>query len=116
MACRKPILDASRMTERITLQERTGGVDVLGQAQESWSTVAEVWAQAQPLRGREYFSAGQMQAAVDVRFRIRFRDDVLPTWRVLWRSQPHDVVSVIDVEGARECSELMCLAGVRDGR
>lgn len=109
-------MNAGPLDQRITIQQRTAGVDALGQAATTWADVAEVWAQVQPLRGTEFFAAGQIQSAVEVRFRIRHRTGVAPTMRVLWRSQAHDIVSVIEPNGAQVMLELMCTAGVRDGR
>lgn len=104
------------LRERITLQQRVAGVDALGQALANWADVATVWAQALPIRGREWFAAGQTQAEVSVRFVLRYRTGVDASMRVLWRNQAHDIVSVIDVGGMRADLELMCLAGVKDGR
>ena len=90
--------------------------------------MATVWAEVEPLRGREFFAAQGAQYACDVKVRMRYRPDVSPgkpmvryaeQWcelRIMWRGQPHDVTSVIDVKGRREALELLCVAGVRDGR
>lgn len=109
-------LSAGEKDQFVTIQKRSTGVDALGQASETWGTHVQLWVQALPVRGREYFAAGQTQSEVAVRFRADFREDILPTMRVLWRSVPHDIVSVIDVEGARTVLELMCTTGARDGR
>jgi SPP1 family predicted phage head-tail adaptor len=109
-------LSAGEKDQYITLRQRASGVDSLGQESTTWNTVAQVWAQALPLRGREYFAAGQAQSEATVKFRIDFRTDVQPTWQVLWRSQAHDIVHVADVEGRRTVLELMCATGARDGR
>lgn len=107
---------SGHLRERITLQQRAAGVDALGQALANWVDVATVWAQALPIRGREWFAAGQTQSEVSVRFVLRYRAGVDASMRVLWRGQAHDIVSAIDVGGARVDLELMCLAGVKDGR
>lgn len=109
-------LTPSVRDQRVTLQQRVAGVDARGQAVNTWSDVATVWAQVQPLRGREFFAAGQMQSVVDVRIRINYRADVQPTWRVLWRNRAHDVSGVIDVDGKRQQLELMCASGSGDAR
>lgn len=109
-------LSPGRKDQRIAIRARAAGVDALGQESTTWQTLAMVWAEAQPIRGREYFAAGQAQSQVDVRFRINFRADVQPTHQVLWRTQPYDIVSVIDVDGKRQHLELMCSQGARDGR
>jgi SPP1 family predicted phage head-tail adaptor len=110
-------ITAGQLTQRITLQSRAAGADVLGQASGAWTTVAEVWAKARPLRSRELFAAGQMQNVTDVEFTIRWRTDVGATWRVLWRGTPHDITGEpIDVDGQQQWLELMAASGLRDGR
>lgn len=105
------------LDQRLTLQSRSAGVDVLGQASGAWSTVAVVWGRARPLRSRELFAAGQIQNVTDIEFTIRYRSDVAATWRVLWRGQPHDITGTpIDVDGQRQWLQLIAASGVRDGR
>lgn len=108
-------MQAGKLRELITLQSPSVAVDALGQRVEGWSTVADVYARAQPLRGREFFAAGQMQSEATVKFTIRYREGVAGNMRVLWRGVPHALVAEpMDVDGARVQMELMCAAGVRD--
>lgn len=102
------------MNQRVTLQRRATGVDALGQPASTWEDIATVWAQAEPLRGREFFAAGQTQQEAQVRFRIRWRADVVPAMRVLWRGEPHEIGAAINVDGARAVLELMASAGVKE--
>jgi SPP1 family predicted phage head-tail adaptor len=104
------------LNQRVALQQRASGVDALGQESSTWQDVATVWAQVQPLRGREFFAAGQTQAETSMRVRIRWRAGITAAMRVVWKSQPLDIVAVIDVDGAGEQLELMCNAGTKDGR
>lgn len=115
MTCSTIGLKPWELTHRVTLQSRSVTQDALGQEAASWADVVTVWAQAQPLRGREFFAAGQTQSEVTTRFLIRWRSDVVPTMRVIWRGEPYDIDAAIDVDGARQVLELMCRAGVRDG-
>jgi SPP1 family predicted phage head-tail adaptor len=100
-------LPRGKLRHRIQLQAPAQTVDGLGQAVETWTTQATVWASAEPLRGREFFAAGQGQAQVDVRFVLNWRADVLPSWRVLWRGQVYAIGAVIDTGGERVQLELM---------
>ena len=110
------MLSGGRLDQRVTLQEPSTAVDALGQRVESWVDVATLWARAQPLRGREFFAAGQMQSEASVKFTIRWRAGVTGAMRVLWRGVPHALVAEpMDVDGRREALELMCSAGIRDG-
>lgn len=111
-------LAAGDLRERITFQTRAAGKDLLGKPNGAWGdAITGVPAKAEPIRGREYFSQGQMQAEVTVRFIIRYRADVVETMRIVWRGQPYEIVSPpINTDGAREQLELMAAHGVRDGR
>lgn len=110
-------ITAGQLDQRLTLQARAAGVDVLGQPSGTWTTQATVWGRARPLRSRELFAAGQAQSVTDVEFTVRYRDDILPSWRILWRGVPYEMTgSPIDVDGQRQWLELLAATGVRDGR
>ena len=106
-----------QLDQRLTLQSRSAGVDVLGQASGAWVTVATVWGRARPLRSRELFAAGQIQNVTDIEFTIRYRSDVAATWRVLWRGTPHDITGApIDIDGGKRWLELLATTNIRNAR
>ncbi len=113
-------LAAGKRNQRITFQARAAGVDAQGQSNGAWvnlATTPTVWASAKPVRGNEYFKAGQMQTNIEVVFNVRYRADITTHMRVLWRGVPYAIVSPpIDVNGALTDMELMCASGVGDGR
>lgn len=104
------------LNQRITIQHRTMGKDALGQESETWTDVCTVWAEMEPLTGRTLFAAQQANSLVTVRGRIRYRPDVLAGMRALWRGQPHGIEAALDEKGSRQWLQLMCTAGVGDGR
>lgn len=108
-------LSAGEKDQYVTIQSRAAGQNTVGQANGAWGTHVQLWAQALPVRGSEYFAAGQVQSDASVRFRIDFREDITPRMRVLWRGVAHDIDGVIDVMGRRTVLELMCTAGRGDG-
>lgn len=108
---------AGSLNQRLTLQVPATGLDAHGQESTSWQTLATVWGSAQPLRGRDFVAAQQVQATVAVKFSVRYSAALLGARRVLWRGEAYDVQGEpIDVAGRRESLELMCESGVRDGR
>jgi SPP1 family predicted phage head-tail adaptor len=109
-------MDPGELDQRVTLQTRTAGQDSLGNKSLTWTDVAEVWASYRPIRGTEYFAAGQIQAVVDAKFIIRYRDNVTSSMRLTWRGTPYDIVTPIEWRGAKRYLELMCTSGIRDGR
>ncbi len=111
-------LNAAELDQRVTLQQRATTVsNDLGEPVGAWADVATVWAKAEPLRGREFVAAAQLQQALDVKFTLRWRAGVTASMRLLWRGEPYEIVGEpIDVKGAQVKLELMCCKGVRDGR
>lgn len=106
------------LNQQIDIQHRADTVNGLGEAVPTWQALhAGVWAQHQPLRGRELLAANQLHAPVEARFRIRFRPGITPAMRVLHKGVAYDIVGQpVDVDGAGRTLEIMCTAGARDGR
>jgi len=91
MALRAGLLD-----RRVTLERRVEVVDASGQAILNFVPVAMVWARVEPLGGKEGFGQQQWVATGDLRFTIRWRDDVTPLHQVTYAGVPYDVVSVAE--------------------
>ena len=108
-------LQCTDFDQRVTLQTRATVKDAYGQDTITWTDVATVWAQCQAVRGREFFAAAQVQQEQTVKVRIWYRADVSTTWRLVWQGRAHDITGVIPV-GRNDMLEIMCIAGVKDGR
>lgn len=104
------------LPHQITLQTRGSTVDGHGQTVESWADTRTCRAQCEPLNGREWFAAGQLQGSLSVRFTIRYFAGITAGMRVMWRGEPYEIISVIEPGGDLEWLELMCASGVRDAR
>lgn len=89
MALRAGLLD-----RRVALERRIDVTDDSGQAIDHFVRVATVWARVEPLAGREGFGQQQFVATGDLRFTIRWRNDVTPLHRIVHGGVPYDVVSV----------------------
>jgi SPP1 family predicted phage head-tail adaptor len=99
---------AAIFRHRITLQELVTGQDEAGQPVQEWQDVATVWGAVEPLRGREYFAAQQVQSEVTTRIRIRYRSGVRPDMRVLYDGRLYNINAVIDPEERHMELQLMC--------
>jgi SPP1 family predicted phage head-tail adaptor len=109
-------IDPGRLRHRVQVQTRAATTDDMGQAAEQWATVLTVWAEALPLRGREFFAAAQVQQEHSVKFTMRWRPELKPTARIVWRGQVYDITGVTDLGGRGAWAEVMALQGVKDGR
>ena len=100
------------MRHRVTIQQKAPTRDTFGGEVEVWNPVATVWASVEPLQGREFLEARQMQAEVTTRIRIRYRAGIVPPMRVIWGSHTYDVQAVIEPEARRRELQLMCVEAV----
>jgi SPP1 family predicted phage head-tail adaptor len=97
-----------RMQEFIALQNRTEAVNAFGERVETWTTVANVWANIEyrENRSRETEEAGQETALSYVKFSIRKRSDVNEITRVLHDSRYYDIEAIAE-SNCRQYSILM---------
>lgn len=102
------MISAGRMRDRITIQRKDAARDAYGAEVITWTSVATVWAEAQPITGREYITLRAAQADVSVRFRLRYLSGITPAMRVVWDDAPYEIVSVIDVGARGSELELIC--------
>lgn len=70
--------------------------------------VATVWGAVEPLSGREFMEATQVQADVTIRIRIRYHRDIQPEMRVIEGTHTYHIESVLDQRGARQEVHLIC--------
>lgn len=111
------MIPAGKMTERVTFQAKSVTRNALGEEVVTWADVATVWAEARPLRGREFYAANQTQQVVDVRFIVRQRAGLTVDMRLLWKAAPYDITGLIPGTGPYAGTlEIMASNGVRNGR
>lgn len=91
---------AGKLRYRITIQNYTI-TNTQGEIAKTWATFATVWADIEPLKGREYFESAIEEAEVSAKITMRYKSGVKPQMRVLHDSVYYDIVSVIH-SGLRE--------------
>jgi SPP1 family predicted phage head-tail adaptor len=108
-------LKSGQLDRRVKLQTKGVTQDSYGGAVVTWSDTATVWAAVEPLQGREFFGAQQIDSEITIRVRIRYRAGVVPAMRVLYGSRVLDIRSVIDPKDRHEELQLMCSEGLTAG-
>ena len=101
-------MNAGILNRRIVIQTKVPTRGASGEEVIVWSVVAIVKGSAEPLRGQEYLEATRLQADLDIRFRIRYRDGIKPSMRVMYDDRYFNIVSVIHVKEQRREIQLMC--------
>ena len=97
-----------KLRHRVTIQRPADELDPLG-APVGWIDVATVWASIEPLRGREFWAAQQVNAEQTVKVGIRYRPGVTSAMRVLHGSRIFELVAPpIDPENRHRELVLHC--------
>jgi SPP1 family predicted phage head-tail adaptor len=93
------VLDPGRLRSRLRLEAPTDAPDGQGGVTRSWTAVADLWGQIEPLRANPGEEAGAAVAPVSHRVTIRHRDDVRHAMRFVFRQR------VLAVRGVRDPDE-----------
>lgn len=96
------------LRHQVTLRSYTKTRDAYGGEIETWSDFATVWASVDPLIGREYIAAKQIQAEVSHKIRMRYINGVDPTMKIVFGSRTFEIVSILNV--AEQNRELVIMA------
>lgn len=99
---------SGRLRHRVTIQSPVVAVNGYGERIVTWSTVAVVWGAVEPLRGREFFEAEQVQAEISHRVVLRYRSGINSTMRLLHLTRVLHIQQVIDVDERHREMQLMC--------
>jgi SPP1 family predicted phage head-tail adaptor len=91
-------MKAGSLRHRVKIQQPVETVDSTGTTQVKWVDVAETWASIEPLEGREFFAAKQINPEVQGRIRIRYRDEITPKDRVVYNGREFDILAILNRE------------------
>ena len=97
---------------RITLQTPSVTRDSHGAAVKSWADRATLWANVEPLTGKETADAAGVEAMATHRLTMRYFNGITPDWRVIFTTRVLSIESVIDVGERKRETQLMCLEEV----
>lgn len=113
-------LDAGTLNRRVSLQRKVSAQDQTTEAQvETWVEVAKVWANVRYLNGTETIKAATPTSIAKASIRIRFRDDIEDSWRVVRTSNGKttyfNITAILLDEQGREFLDLAVETGGNNG-
>ena len=106
---------AGTLRKQIIIQQASEANDSHGQPIKTWSAYLTVSASVQPLKGREYFDAAQVNAETTTKFIIRHRLGITQKMRISYDSKIYNIESIINVGERNREIHLMASEGVNDG-
>ena len=102
--------EIGELRDRVTIQYFTISKDTMGGRVRTWLDFVTLWANVEPLSGREYFYSQQIKAEVTHRIKTRYYAGIQNSWRVKFRDRYFRIESVLERGGwPPRFLELMCL-------
>jgi SPP1 family predicted phage head-tail adaptor len=99
------------MRARITVQRENpqaagGGAYAVG-----WTNVATLWAQIEPINGREALQGARLESRVAYRLVLRYRPDIVAGMRVVWQGKNFAIQTVLDQGVTHRFTQLLVSEG-----
>ena len=98
---------AGKLTERISIEQRTAAQDEVGQPIETWSLVAAVWASVRHPSGVAAIKADADVSTVKASFRIRYMTGIDAGMRIAHGATQYDIQAVLPNRAERYI-DLVC--------
>lgn len=100
-------MNPGKLDHLVSLCRLDTTLDAIGGVISSWSFVASVWGEWLPSTGKEYIAAQARIAQAAGVLRIRWRSDIIETWRVLVAGVPYEVAAPPVPVGRRSFLDLV---------
>lgn len=111
MAGKKTSISVGRLRYKVALQSAAGASDGAGGYTESWSTIANLFADIRPTGGDEAYRQGKVQDKVTHRIYIRYRSDIKTSYRISYDSRIFNIQSILNLDERDRWLELTCSEG-----
>lgn len=100
-------MNIGNLRHRVTIEKPVKKTDPYGDPYDDWSDHATVWAAIEPLTGREYWGAQQVNSEVTGKIRIRYLPGVDPTMRVKFGTRIFEILAIMNPNERNEETILM---------
>ncbi len=101
-------MNIGQLKNRLTLQYQVKVKNAMGGTTISYKNEATVWAAIWSTLGSEAVRSGQLTLEITHRIRIRYRDDIKGSWRILHGEKYYSIVSIIDPNMDHKLLDLLC--------
>lgn len=96
------MLRAGTLREQISITAPPSQLDEMGEATGPWTLLAIVRASVRLVQNTEQNGPQGSTTQPTYEITIRYREDVSPRHRLIWRGQTLDILSIADPDGRRE--------------
>ena len=97
-----------KLRHKIYLLKPVVTKDEVGQEIENLELQKTVWASIEPLSGKEFFSAKQVNSEVNSKITIRYIESLLPHWGVQFGHRVFNIEAIINFKEKNKYLQLLC--------
>lgn len=95
------------LNKRVTIQYETKTADGMGSFTVSWTDLKTVWAAIWPVSANEQVQGMKETMTITHRIRIRYRSDVLSSYRIQFGSRYFNIVSMVNPNEKGEWLDIL---------
>ena len=101
-------MNAGKLRHQVIIQKPNATRDAYGAEIAAWATHATVWANIRPAAGQEVVVAGSTESRNSHVVSIRYRSDILASYRVLFGTRVLAINSFFDPQEKTSRLEMRC--------
>ena len=115
------MIEAGRLTNRVTFEKRTTTKDDFGHELNTWTTMLTVWANIKPVGARERLRGGQYETTlthtVVVRYASAYPEPAqIDSWRIKYGDRLFNISGMLNHEEDNTYLVFDCTEGSADGQ
>ena len=101
-------MHAARLSESIIIRRKASTRDPLtGAESPGWVNDAPIWAEARPLRSREFVAQAQAESEIEVVITVHYQEGITADSRIIWRGDTYELTGQpVDVGAKKRWMEL----------
>ncbi len=96
------------LRHRITIQKQAASQDGAGGSIISWGDFKSIWAQIEPLSGRELYEAQRLSNRVTHKVTVRYLANLTPDMRVKHGVKIYKIISIVNLRELDTWMILLC--------
>ncbi|MFJ2455612.1 phage head closure protein [Pseudomonas protegens] len=101
---------AGKLRYPVSIEKPVDVRDSLGGYTRTWVEVSREWVDIESISGKEFMAAQAPQAQTIYKITLRYRDDLVSSWRIREGVKLYEITAVLP-DSRRRRIELMCKAG-----
>lgn len=103
------MVNIGKLRHRVEIQYSIDTRDEFGAVSgQTWNTLCTVSASVEPLVGREYFAAAQIQSEVTHKITMRYKRGIKPYFRAFFGDRIFDILSILNIREENRELILYC--------